>query len=80
MMPCRTAFETAFSAWKGAWFAGGLAVSSDPHTRAVGSEFDALIGLGPTILPLLKRKMDRGGKCSPCERKTATPLRVEIGK
>jgi len=53
----RTAFDTAFSAWKDSWFSGGLAISSDPHTRAVGREFDALIALGPTILPLLIEKI-----------------------
>jgi hypothetical protein len=53
----RTAFETAFSAWQETWFSGGLAVSSDPHTRAVGREFDALIALGPAILPLLIEKL-----------------------
>jgi hypothetical protein len=30
-----------------------LAISSDPHTRAVGKEFDALVALGPKILPLV---------------------------
>jgi hypothetical protein len=49
----RSKFETAFSAWKDTWFKGGLAVSSDPHTRAVGKEFDALVALGPGILPLV---------------------------
>jgi hypothetical protein len=49
----RTAFESAFTMWKNTWFSGGLAMSSDPHTRAVGKEFDALIALGPAILPLV---------------------------
>lgn len=49
----RASFEQAFRAWKRSWFDGGLAVSSDPHARAVGKEYDALIALGPTILPLL---------------------------
>lgn len=53
----RVAFATAFSAWKESWFRGGLAVSSDPHTRAVGPEFDALIALGPEVLPLLIEKL-----------------------
>lgn len=53
----RTAFDTTFSAWKDTWFRGGLAVSSDPHTRAVGKEFDALIALGPAILPLLIERL-----------------------
>ena len=49
----RADFATAFRAWKETWYRGGLAVSSDPHTRAVGPEFDALIALGPAILPLV---------------------------
>jgi hypothetical protein len=53
----RTDFETAFSAWKDTWFSGGLAASSDPHTRAEGKEFDSLIALGPVILPLLIDKL-----------------------
>src|SRR5207249_11473195 len=53
----RTAFEAAFTAWKKNWFRGGLAASSDPHARAVGSEFDALVALGPSILPLLIEKL-----------------------
>jgi len=53
----QTAFDTAFSAWKDSWFRGGLAISSDPHTRAVGREFDALIAFGPVILPLLIEKL-----------------------
>jgi hypothetical protein len=46
-------FDRAFRAWKATWFAGGLAISSDPHTRAVGKAFDDLIALGPVILPLV---------------------------
>ncbi|HWB10879.1 MAG TPA: hypothetical protein VG826_16745 [Pirellulales bacterium] len=53
----RTAFEDAFVAWKKTWFSGGLAISSDPHTRAVGREYDALIALGPVILPLVVDKL-----------------------
>jgi hypothetical protein len=47
------AFRAAFAAWKKTWFEGGLAISSDPHARAVGKEFDALVALGPRILPLV---------------------------
>jgi hypothetical protein len=53
----RTAFEDAFAAWKNTWFSGGLAISSNPHTRAVGKEYDALIALGPAILPLVVDKL-----------------------
>ncbi len=49
----QNAFDTAFNAWKATWFRGGLAVSSDPHTRTVGEEFDSLVQLGPEILPLV---------------------------
>jgi hypothetical protein len=49
----RAAYEAAFSAWKATWFTGGLAISSNPHTRAVGKEYDALIAMGPAIIPLV---------------------------
>lgn len=49
----RATFAQAFAAWKSGWFNGGLAISSDPHTRTVGKEFDTLIALGPAILPLV---------------------------
>jgi len=53
----RSKFEDAFQAWKDTWFEGGLAISSVPQTRAVGREFDALVALGPRILPLLVEKL-----------------------
>lgn len=53
----RTAFDQAFNAWKRTWFSGGLAISSAPHTRAVGKEYDALIALGPAILPLVIERL-----------------------
>ncbi len=53
----RAAFDQTFTAWKNTWFRGGLAISSDPHTRAVGREYDALIALGPAILPLVVEKL-----------------------
>jgi hypothetical protein len=49
----RLAYRAAFAAWKRTWFEGGLAISSDPHARAFGKEFDALVALGPKILPLV---------------------------
>jgi hypothetical protein len=52
-----TAFEKAFAEWKGTWFAGGLAISSNPHTRGVGKEYDKLIAMGPVILPLVVEKL-----------------------
>lgn len=53
----RTAFKAAFSSWQATWFSGGLAISSNPQTRAVGKEFDSLIAFGPAILPLLIEKL-----------------------
>jgi len=49
----RHTFQAAFAAWKKTWSEGGLAISSDPHTRTVGREFDALVALGSKILPLV---------------------------
>lgn len=49
----KKAYQAAFIAWKRSWFEGGLAISSDPHSRTVGKEFDALVALGPAILPLV---------------------------
>jgi hypothetical protein len=49
----RAAFKEAFAAWKRTWFSGGLSISSNPSTRAVGKEYDALIALGPAIMPLV---------------------------
>jgi hypothetical protein len=56
-MEVRAEFEKAFDAWKATWFEGGLAISSVPQTRAVGREFDALVALGPRILPLVVEKL-----------------------
>src|SRR5438046_252638 len=53
----RREFEKAFDAWNETWFRGGLAISSVPHTRAIGNEFDALVALGPQILPLVVEKL-----------------------
>jgi len=53
----RRAFESTFSAWKESWFQGGLSISSVPQNRAVGGEFDALVALGPSILPLVVEKL-----------------------
>jgi hypothetical protein len=53
----QTAFESAFAAWKQTWFAGGLAVNSNPHSRAVGKEFDSLIALGSAVIPLVIEKL-----------------------
>lgn len=53
----RAAFEAAFAAWKSSWDRGALAISSNPRTRAVGLEYDALIALGPAIIPLVVEKL-----------------------
>ena len=49
----RAAYDRAFAAWKATWFSGGLAISSNPHSRSVGAEYDALIAMGPAIIPLV---------------------------
>jgi hypothetical protein len=49
----RQAYASAFGAWKATWFSGSLAVDSNPYSRAHGKEFDALVALGPEILPLV---------------------------
>jgi hypothetical protein len=53
----RQKFEGAFDAWKQTWYRGSLLIISDPHMRAVGQEYDALVMLGPKILPLLVEKL-----------------------
>jgi hypothetical protein len=53
----RVLLDTAYEAWKSTWFSGGLAISSDPGSRAVGKEFDALIAMGSAILPLVVEKL-----------------------
>jgi hypothetical protein len=53
----RAAFDKAFAAWKNTWFGGGLAISSNPHARTIGKEYDALIALGPGILPLVVEQL-----------------------
>ncbi|HEV2804457.1 MAG TPA: hypothetical protein VGW57_05925 [Chthoniobacterales bacterium] len=53
----RQAYETAFAAWKATWFSGNLALDSNPYSRASGREFDALLGLGPEILPLVVKSL-----------------------
>ena len=53
----RRIFEDAFGAWKQTWFSGGLAINSNPHSRAVGKEYDALIALGSAIMPLIVEKL-----------------------
>ncbi len=53
----RSEFQKAFAAWKATWFSGGLAVNSDPHSRTIGKEYDALIALGPAILPLVVEQL-----------------------
>jgi hypothetical protein len=53
----RRTFEEAFGAWKQTWFTGGLAINSNPHSRTIGKEYDALIALGSEILPLVVEKL-----------------------
>lgn len=49
----RANYLTAFERWKATWFRGGMRFSSNPTDRRIGAEFDALIALGPTTLPMI---------------------------
>ena len=53
----RKSFEATFAAWQQTWFAGVMAINSDSNARAKGPEFDALVQMGPSILPLVVREM-----------------------
>jgi hypothetical protein len=53
----RNAFEAAFDAWEASWSRGALAFSSDTKDRAQGEEYEALVAMGPGILPLLVEKL-----------------------
>jgi hypothetical protein len=53
----RAVFDHSFAAWKRTWFSGGLAINSNPHTRAVGREYDELIALGARVLPLVVEQL-----------------------
>ena len=53
----RTNYRRAFERWKESWFRGGLRVTSNPASRRVGAEFDALIAMGPAILPLVVQSL-----------------------
>jgi hypothetical protein len=50
-------FDAAYAAWKATWSHPLIAVSSAPAARAQSGEFQALIALGPDILPLLMEKL-----------------------
>jgi hypothetical protein len=53
----RAAFEKAFADWKASWFRGGLAINSNPYSRAVRLEYDRLIALGSAIIPLVIERL-----------------------
>jgi hypothetical protein len=50
-------FQHRFQIWKATWFAGILAIDSNPASRARGPAFRALLEMGPEILPLVVREM-----------------------
>jgi hypothetical protein len=50
-------FHETFAAWKNSWFTGSLSIDSNPYSRAKGREFDALVELGPQVLPLIVEKL-----------------------
>src|SRR5690349_12977496 len=51
------AFNSAWLAWKATWNAPGRSKSNNPASFANSQTFDALIELGPAILPLLMAEM-----------------------
>jgi len=49
----RERYRIAFDAWKSSWFRGSLSINSNPISRTVGPEYDALITMGSGIIPLV---------------------------
>ncbi|KAF7371302.1 Acyl carrier protein-like [Mycena sanguinolenta] len=50
-------FEEKYAAWEAIWYTGENAISSHSATRAQGPEFEALVALGPKIIPLVVKKL-----------------------
>ena len=53
----REAFERHFASWKQTWFAGAASRSSDSNACATGEAFEALLAMGPAILPLVVERL-----------------------
>lgn len=50
-------FEKIFEAWRNSWFAGRLAINSNPYNRTNSYEFFKLVKMGECILPLVVNKL-----------------------
>lgn len=53
-------FDNRYKAWKQTWFSTGNTDSPDSDTRATGPEFDAVLALGPKIIPLVVYQLTSG--------------------
>jgi hypothetical protein len=49
----RAAFDERLAAWKATWARPDLAMSQSTYDRATGPEFEAVVGLGDGIVPLV---------------------------
>lgn len=56
--PLVNGFKQKFDAWKKTWFKDD---SPNSATRAQGKEFEALVALGPKIIPLIVYKLTEPG-------------------
>lgn len=52
-----TEFEKLFEDWRNSWFAGRLAINSNPAARTSCYEFFKLLKMGSVILPLIVGKL-----------------------
>lgn len=53
----RSAFHERLAAWKATWTRPELAMSSDTRDYTRGPEFEAIIDLGPAVVPLVLEQM-----------------------
>lgn len=55
--PAVSNFETLFDAWKATWNAPEMQLEPNSSTRAQGPAYDALVQLGPAVIPLVVQKL-----------------------
>lgn len=53
----RGAFHERLAAWKATWTRPELAMSSDTRDYTRGPEFEAIVDLGPAVVPLVLEQM-----------------------
>lgn len=53
----RSAFDERLAAWKATWTGPELAMSSDTRDYTRGPEFEAIVDLGPAVVPLVLEQM-----------------------